>query len=209
MSYQDHPSCITPKNLKTKIWRYMDFTKFLSILEESALFFSNLSILSDPLEGFLTKPTVDKFRGMPEDLSSEEVKKRLQIGELNLQFFKRSRTLLYVSSWHMSNFESVAMWEMYVKTGEGIAIQSTVGRMKKAFSNIDEPINIGKVKYVDYDKQEIPWNNLLHLAIHKRKSFEYERELRAIVTSTANSFGIIVPTDLNCLISKIYIGFPE
>ena len=206
MPYQEHPSCNTPRNLRRKVWRYMDFTKFISVLEESSLFFPNLSILSDPLEGFLTTPTIEKFRKVPEGLTPEETKKRRAIGEHNLKVMKMGRRLLYVSAWHMSNHESVAMWEVYVKSGEGIAIQSTVGRMIKSFTIAKDAVYIGAVKYVDYDKQEMPWNNTFYLAVHKRKSFEYERELRAIVMSPNNVSGVNIAVDLNELISRVYVA---
>jgi len=184
----------------------MDFTKFASMLEDQALFFPNLSILSDPLEGFLTKPTVQKFRNIPAGLTSEEAAKRRAIGEHNLKVMRMGRSLLYISAWHMSNHESVAMWELYVKSGEGIAIQSTVGRMISSFANSTENVYVGEVKYVDYEKQEIPWNNTFFLALHKRKSFEYERELRAIVMSPENLPGKSVPIDLNSLILRVFVA---
>ena len=36
----------------TVLWRYMDFTKFVSLLEKSALFFPRADKLGDPFEGY-------------------------------------------------------------------------------------------------------------------------------------------------------------
>jgi hypothetical protein len=36
------------------------------------------------------------------------------------------------------------------------------------------------VTYIDYKTDEIPWNNGFYPYVHKRKSFEFERELRAL-----------------------------
>ena len=36
--YQEHPSFNPPSDNAT-LWRYMDFTKFVSLLDKSALFF--------------------------------------------------------------------------------------------------------------------------------------------------------------------------
>jgi len=184
----------------------MDFTKFVSLLEEKALFFPRLSTLSDPMEGFLTQPTVEKFRNIPNGLTSEESAKRRAIGEHNLGVMRMGRNLLFVSSWHMNNHESVAMWDLYLKSGEGVAIQSTVGRMIKSFDYSNDEVYIGQLQYVDYQKQEIPWNNVFYLALHKRKSFEHERELRALVMSPDNSPGKLVSVDLNVLIQKIFVA---
>jgi hypothetical protein len=47
-----HPTFTCPDS-QTKIWRYMDFAKFLSLITTSSLHFSNLTVLSkeDPYEG--------------------------------------------------------------------------------------------------------------------------------------------------------------
>ena len=34
-----------------KVWRYLDFTKFLSLLDKNALFFSRIDRLTDKYEG--------------------------------------------------------------------------------------------------------------------------------------------------------------
>ena len=53
-----------------------------------------------------------------------------------------------VSCWHMSTCESAAMWSLYSKTNEGIAIRSTVGRLlEQVDRNTNVYIKIGKVIY--------------------------------------------------------------
>ena len=41
-----------------KIWRYMNHTKFLSMLTHGALYFAPLSQLDDPYEGFIPRRDV-------------------------------------------------------------------------------------------------------------------------------------------------------
>jgi hypothetical protein len=208
MLYSEHPACNIPKDMNQKVWRYMDFTKFVFILEEQALFFPRLSSLSlsDPLEGFLTKPTVAKFRNIPEGLTAEEVAKKRAIREHNLSVLRMGRNLLFVSSWYVNSHESIAMWKLYLKSGEGVAIQSTTGRMIESFANTEDKVFIGLIDYIDYDEDEIPWDNLFYLALHKRKSFEHEREIRAIVMSPDNLPGKLIPVDLDILIDKVFIA---
>ena len=208
MPYQEHPSCDTPKDLTQKIWRYMDFTKFVSILEESALYFSGLSELSefDRFEGFLSTPTVQKFRTVPDGINPQEAQRRIEVGEHNLGFQKWSRNLVYVSSWHMNEHESAAMWKLYLKSGEGVAIQSTIGKMIQSFQNTEESVHIGMVEYIDYEKDEMPWDNVFSLAMFKRKSFAHEKELRAIIMEGGNGKSRYLKMELNNLIEKIYIA---
>ena len=49
------PVFIPPQNPNIKIWRYMDFTKYMSILETKALYFPLISELNDPFEGSFSK----------------------------------------------------------------------------------------------------------------------------------------------------------
>ena len=50
MAYEDHPIFSTPEGGDTTVWRYMDFTKFLSLLDKKELFFVRLDKLDDPFE---------------------------------------------------------------------------------------------------------------------------------------------------------------
>ena len=48
--FKEHQDFKTPKD-NSKIWRYMDFTKFIDMLDKSALFFTRVDKLGDPFEG--------------------------------------------------------------------------------------------------------------------------------------------------------------
>ena len=56
MPYKEHSELAIPDNPDAKIWRYLDFTKFLSMLEDRSLYFCRLDILAeiDPYEGLYT-----------------------------------------------------------------------------------------------------------------------------------------------------------
>ena len=74
------------------------------------------------------------------------------------------------------------MWNLYSHENAGIAIQSTTTRLSKCFrDNNDDTIWIGKVHYLDFSKDWMnEWNNLFQAFVTKRKSFEYENEIRAV-----------------------------
>jgi len=184
----------------------MDVTKLLSILESKSLWFSDIRYFQDPLEGFLNNATVKKIRELPKDLPKTEEEKTKKTIERNLQIFKLARGLLNVSPWHMNDHESAAMWQLYLKSNEGIAIQSTYTKLKDSFKFAKEDIHIGTVKYIDEDNDTIDWTNVINYALHKRKSFEHEKEIRAIVFSPSDNGGGSVNIDLETLIEKIYIA---
>lgn len=96
MPYVEHPAALPP-NDNFKIWRYVDFSLFMSLLEEKALYFSNLaSFRDDPFEGSVTEVTINKMAGTPN-------------GTRNLKMFNAGKSLMYASCWHLNEDESAAM----------------------------------------------------------------------------------------------------
>jgi len=184
----------------------MDFTKFVAMLEDKALFFANISSFTDSFEGFLTTSTANQFRSVPEGINPKEATRRREVGEYNLGFMRWSRNLLYVSSWHMNEYESAAMWKLYLKSGEGVAVQSTVANMINSFNNTPHQVHIGKIEYVDYEHAVIDWKNIFSPAMYKRKSYEHEKELRAIIMNGENVSGKLVSTDINVLIDRVHVA---
>ena len=71
------------------------------------------------------------------------------------------------------------MWKLYARETDGIVIKTDFDSFKKSFT-CSEGVNIGTVSYVDYESAIIPEDNVLSPFLHKRKSFEHEREVRAI-----------------------------
>ena len=51
--YKEHPDFKTPPQ-EALLWRYLDFTKFVALLDASALFFVRADKLGDPFEGTLS-----------------------------------------------------------------------------------------------------------------------------------------------------------
>jgi len=184
----------------------MDVTKFIALLEDKTLFFPNINLFPDPMEGYLSTLTHAKLVFPDLNLPENEQRKSLEIKERNIKILKFGRDSLYISAWHKNDNESAAMWRLYLKSEEGIAIQSTIQCFISAISESEEAISIGKVKYIDYNNEEIPCNNVLAPALYKRKSYEHEKEVRAIILKPNGGEGINVKIDLDMLIEKIYLA---
>lgn len=126
--------------------------------------------------------------------------------------------LHFINSWYISEYESDAMWRIYSENSEGIAVKSTLGRLKRAFQNAPEEIFIGKVKYIDYNQWRppaIPEKEKDLFSIEpfflKRLGFQYENELRAIIKRdlvNKNENGVNIKVDLRELIDSVYL-FPD
>ena len=213
--YKEHPNLKKPKKLNAKLWRYMDFTKFVSLLDKSALFFTRANKLGDPFEG-----SIPKFFGEPwpeTDDDKERIPSKIFKNIREFRIFLTKCTI--INCWHLNEYESAAMWKLYLKSNEGIAIQSTFDRLKNCFVEEEYEILIGKVEYIDYERGWIPTYSDIYPFVYKRKSFEHEKELRAIVqTFYRNKNGSInykksrfddgayIKVDLNILIDKIFIA---
>jgi hypothetical protein len=115
-----------------------------------------------------------------------------------------------VSSWHINQYESFAMWQIFTQNSEGLAIQSTIGRLQNAvIPEKKYKQYIGEVNYIDYKKEYIPFEDMFFPFLFKRKSFQYEREVR-ILTDIGDenvkiNEGMKIDVDINQLIEKIYI----
>jgi len=118
----------------------------------------------------------------------------------------------------MNNYESAAMWKLYAKTNEAVAIQSSVWRLKSSFNNIRPDVYLGQVNYIDYDLEEMPEGEPLLAYFYKRKSFEHENELRAVFVNDPKSDnydpsllekpGLYLHSYVKSLVESVYVA-PE
>jgi hypothetical protein len=111
----------------------------------------------------------------------------------------------------MNDYESAAMWSIYSRSGEGIAIQSTYGRLRDSFTTPDpkQDVTIGTVKYIDYEQDAVPESSLLYRCLHKRKSFAYEHELRVLALDyhlAPTVPGRYIDVTLATLIEAVYVS---
>jgi hypothetical protein len=168
-----------------KIWRYMDFSKYVDLLVTSELHFTRADKLEDPYDCSGMQFFGDIYKRLPPapPEGKEWARKVNTFGRL----------FVYLNCWHMNDVESPALWKLYSENKyETIAIQSTFGKLDSEIK-LKWPrdgISISKVKY-DPENAGKPignppegrlfsclgWENI----IYKRKSFEHEQELRAFI----------------------------
>jgi hypothetical protein len=226
-----HPVFEHPEDLDIKIWRYINDEKLASLLRTKALYFARADKLGDPFEG--SRPKRDtKILALSGKDSDDLENGRVSINELkdklieeNLVIEQSKRKILeeyrknnlkstFINCWHMNYYESDVMWKLY---GNHVCIQSTFRRLKGVLppsvisNNSKSNVYLGKVKYIDYNNDSTYNGNLEHdtneyrFFVHKRKSYEHEKELRGIIISSQMFDGCFLPIDINQLIEKIYI----
>jgi hypothetical protein len=196
--YIHNPTITLPKEPQTIVWKYLDLSKFLDLLLSQKLFMSRSDKFEDQYEGTFSEPTF------------EEIKKIAENKPEFLDYYKSHREKIVISSWHINEYESFAMWQIFTKNNEGLAIQSTVERLQVALLPEQKTKQyIGEVNYIDYKKELIPFDDNFFPFLFKRKSFQYEREVRIITDVTELQIeikhGYKIDVDINQLIEKIYI----
>lgn len=165
-----------------KIWRYMDFAKFASLLTSSSLFFSKLKNLGDPWEGEWPDCYCEKIKKQitetrPSSQNEDDTPALMQ-QVINMKDIIYD--YVYVNCWHINDYESAAMWKLYSLTNEGIALKTTIGKLRCELEKADEAFKIRRIQYVDH-KRLTPVTNEKSFAepiFYKIKAFEHERELR-------------------------------
>ena len=97
----------------------------------------------------------------------------------------------YINCWHINPDENSLMWSQYVPSRFGVAIRSTVSKLRDAMSNNSAEVYQAPVDYVNHESEPLATDRLsggmsqivFDMLTKKRKGFSGERELR-LVTDT-------------------------
>jgi hypothetical protein len=194
--HAEHPTFKPPDNMDGRIWRYRDFPRFVSMLDRKALFFVKASKFRDLYEG-----TIPKYNDLNRASVYEEQRNSFQSEEQFNRFietmpstmkslFKALREIILINSWHYNEYESADMWDLYSQANAGIAIQSTYRKLRDSFqNNTDDTIWIGKVNYLDFNKEWMNEWDTLEAFVIKRKYFAQENEIRAVTSLPDDHLG--------------------
>lgn len=169
---------ITPPDLNARIWRYTRPEYLEDILRKEALYFRRGDAFDDPYEGMLPDSYVAKIR-------RGEIR-GVTDAETQVRYHLHHRSHGYASCWHMSPFESAAMWKLYAT--RGVAIKSSFSRLQHAFDGRPHTNGLDKIDVglVQYDESFLNGPlNIRRVFLHKRPDFAHEREVRAFYQETS------------------------
>ena len=201
--FREHRDFYTPEDTRT-VWHYFSLAKFIGLLESSELYFSRQDQFDDAGEGKLSrldKQFLSKYpAGMVEHMESDKV------------------GCYYANCWTLSESDEYVLWNTYASLYDGIAVKSSVGRIKESLDSNDErSVYVAKVQYYD----EVTGStfgasggiiNLLSLAFSKRNYFKAEKELRLLFHDNDARLDDNSPrsvsfhVELNKLIEEIYVA---
>lgn len=201
------------------LWRYMDFAKFVSMLEHRSIFFARGDLLGDPFEGATgiserraewESANLTYFRSAVRSVPNEGEKYTPEYVEEQALYLLKDLSKItemepkthFVSCWHANANESEALWRLYAPPPmTGVAIETNYGRLLSIL-NQERRIAIGKVQYIDFSKQ---FAGLYDRMFWKRRSLSHEAEVRAVITD--DEAGLIsgknVPVELEKFLLRV------
>ncbi|MEP7287087.1 MAG: DUF2971 domain-containing protein [Chloroflexota bacterium] len=194
-------------NPSEKIWQYMDFIHFVSLIDKGCLFFRQAKKFSDPYEGSFTWLISQREYQLGDDSYKRMI----------VEVYNDARQRTAVTCWHINSEESAAMWDLYSNRRQGIAIQSTVERLHSSLAkSAPKGMKSGTVNYFTKGEKVLVKPGAAGFSgediwFYKRKSFEHEKEYRITIQASDRAKievegGIYVAVDLKLLIEKIYIA---
>jgi hypothetical protein len=192
------------------IWRYMDLAKFVSLLEQNALWLARADTFRDKHEGRFPdemRKFIEKAYEGFDDSDPSPVK-----DADDFQDYLVKNT--FVSCWHKNSDENMVMWEIYGRDNNAVAIQTTVENIE---NNIDTSNLTGHsliLKSIVYQNADEVSDVILYeeCFFRKRSHFSFEQEVRIsldtysrISPSKNTPHGHKLPIHVNGLIDKVLV----
>jgi hypothetical protein len=172
-----------------RVWRYMSFGRFVWTLSKQALWMSRADQLGDAWEGILSEK---ELAVMVEKTVAAKIEERGNDEESGMAMrpdwtdvitatvateTKKQRERFFVNCWTASSSESHAMWSIYCASKEGIAIQTTLEKLRSSVGALP----VLPVTYTNFvPKSVAKVHTRIDLVTRKRKPFSYEREERIV-----------------------------
>jgi len=212
---ENHPVFPSIEGL-TKLWRYMDFAKYMDLLTSRQLHFSASSRLGDPMEGLWTDVCPSVFT----DQLSVQIAPTLALAAVDLMSAnaEKMRNHIYINCWTANEHDCYLMWKSYARTDESVCIQTTMNRFSRAVQASSLDIYIAPVNYIDYQIDHFPSGNCFIPYLYKQKYYREEHEIRAMIFDGKNyqlstlgvdgnpPAGLRVDVELNDLIESVFIN---
>ena len=158
-----------------KVWRYMSFARFVWLLQKRQLWLSRADLLGDPWEIALVGDQLRFIisRHPPIDIFSKEPRESAE--ERSARIIKLWRRKTFVNCWSVSEHESHALWRIYCRSVEGVALQTTLAKLSDSVAGLP----VLRVTYEGPGRtKQTP--TIDDLVTKKRPMFTYQHEVRIV-----------------------------
>jgi len=207
-----HPCFPQPASI-TSIWRYLDLSIFLDLIQTQEIHFSRADQFEDPYEVSLPVPNQmldykELVRnsvppGVEFHLTEEQVSQMAEFLRDGANYPKKNA---FISCWAQGEHESMALWKIYTKSKNAVAVKCDYAKMVEQLS---DKVMIGKVQYRNYFTEMIPINNFLYQVMSKRQEYSYETEIRAVMMNqeSPKEFSFLrQKIDLPSVVQAVYVS---
>jgi len=211
-----------PKN-DYSVAKYLDLTKFISLLTKRSLFFCRVDKLEDQFEGTIAKPNFNirvKWHQIANDFMDVPLTEEQILNEVKVmyEFDEKMRSLHCVNCWNKYNGESAALWKVYSDFSKGIMIKSSISKIIHSLDSVTNDISLSEIKYIDYKIDRMPDGNSMYPLIYKQKAYSFEEEIRLIYQVPYNENwthdwekeevleGVYMHADIDQLIDEVIIS---
>lgn len=193
-----------------KLWRYMDLSKFVSMLEKSALWLARADTFRDQHEGRFPDEMRRTIEQAYESFGDDDKSPVKDADDFQDYLLKNT----FISCWHKNFDENMVMWEIYGRDNNALAIQTTVENLKKSIDASSLTGHSLLLKNVIYQRADeitgvLPYEECF---FRKRPHFSFEQEVRISLDTYSRyspnkntDYGHKLPVYINGLIEKILV----
>jgi hypothetical protein len=174
----------------TRLWRYMKMNSFLELLS-GHLIQTRIDVLNDAAEGAYGYKHI-RFRN----------------GTDTVEAIRKARRQVVATYWfEFEERESYGMWNVYGRTGESVAIETSVGALRELLRGEGQ----ARIERMRYEPMRGKIDDIATLFFHKRREYKEEREIRSVQVFKEPLTDTIVDQrlsldDLNALIRRIILA---
>lgn len=210
MEETEHVAYFDPDLKRPQILRrYLDLPKLIDFLRTNELFLGQASLFEDRLEGTLP----EAIRRIARE-SSDFVSRH---GDpTNWESNNKNRT--YLSCWTLGSKDNMALWKLYGRTNESVAITTTVERLATVAPDWDKygRVDVKKVRYINHDGRLPNGVYSFDESVFgfKHVAYTFEKEVRIVITCQTPDGqrdlprAIRVPVSVNKFLRSIVVA-PE
>jgi len=185
--------------------RYMADWKFTDLLASSSLYFAPASHFADKLEGHYTH--------LDDELSDRQLARwgfdsraRDMAADARALVARDNQKAVVICCWTAGRDESPRMWSEYGAGSEAVALETTVGHLRRA---LGAGFLIVPVTYLDFSRDGIPKQHSLQPVYFKQTCFVWEREVRVVGEMEVGKrieSPRLVPIDLALVFQKVIVS---
>ena len=193
-----------------RLWRYMDLARLVSLLETKAIWLARADTFRDKHEGRFPDEMRTLMEKAYEGFRVDDPSPVKDASDFQDYMLKNT----FISCWHKNIDENMAMWEIYGRDTNAIAVQTTVARVRDGTDSSKLDGYSLLLRPVAYKRAEDVPGVLRYedCFFRKRPHFSFEQEVRISLDtySRANPakntpYGHQLRCSIKTLIESIYV----